>query len=223
MRLLDVRALQLKEFVDNTPPYAILSHTWEEEEVLFADLFDLESAKKKKGFEKVSKACEQARRDGFDWIWIDTLCIDKSSSAELSEAINSMFAWYKRAAQCYAYLFDVSGLHDFKGSKWFTRAWTLQELLAPSSIGQGEIAGMEFFSSKWKSLGTKATLSRRISAVTGIAEAYLRGQSLDTASISMRMSWAAERRATRAEDIAYSLLGIFDVNMPLLYGEGKVK
>lgn len=187
-------------------------------------------------------------------------------SAELSEAINSMFEWYKKSVKCYAYLADVneeeakeSGearWNPFEkkenekklnqtgrvsrpineligGSKWFTRAWTLQELLAPSSIqirdepgeepGQ-EFVGMEFFSANWKSLGSKLDLKNIISSTTGIAQEYLTGASnLASASISMRMSWAAERRATRAEDIAYSLLGIFDVNMPLLYGEGKVK
>lgn len=167
-----------------------------------------------------------------------------------------MYSWYKRSAKCYAYLADVGrkkeeapriSINDgasrwatsrskrleedqeIRNSKWFTRAWTLQELLAPSSVRRGaepgqEFVGMEFFSSQWKSLGTKLDLKDTITAATGINQDYLTGQSsLDSASISMRMSWAAERRATRAEDIAYSLLGIFDVNMPLLYGEGKVK
>jgi hypothetical protein len=165
-----------------------------------------------------------------------------------------MFAWYRQSAKCYAYLSDVGkkeepfGLevklkpaeapeqhtgrneaNEIKSSRWFTRAWTLQELLAPSSVRRGaepgqEFVGMEFFSAQWTSLGTKLDLKRIIASATGISEDYLTGaKSLESASISMRMSWAAERRATRAEDVAYSLLGIFDVNMPLLYGEGKVK
>src|SRR5436309_3001846 len=121
MRLLNTRTLKLREFVDNAPPYAILSHCWEEEEVVFADLSNLDEAKTKKGFEKLQKTCEQALNDDFDYVWIDTCCIDKSSSAELSEAINSMFAWYKESTKCYAYLADVESQEGFAKSKWFTR------------------------------------------------------------------------------------------------------
>ena len=254
MRLLDVRTLELKTFVDNIPPYAILSHCWEDEEVVFSDIAHLEQAKNKKGFAKIEKTCELAVADGLEYAWVDTCCIDKSSSAELSEAINSMFAWYRASGKCYAYLADVEFQGAFPGcasghekntfarSKWFTRAWTLQELLAPLDYlygrdegmkayslaprdFSGRVDGMKFYSRDWKLLGNKADIdiSRRISKITGIPLEYLRGQSLETASISMRMSWATDRRATRAEDIAYSLLGIFDVNMPLLYGEGKTK
>ncbi|KAH6858958.1 heterokaryon incompatibility protein-domain-containing protein, partial [Alternaria rosae] len=231
MRLLDTRTLELKAFVDSIPPYAILSHCWTDDEVVFSDLADLEQARKKKGFSKIEKTCELAIGDGFDYAWIDTCCIDKSSSAELSEAINSMFAWYRDSEQCYAYLADVelqgafaqgeAARHQniFSLSKWFTRAWTLQELLAPSNLQSGRDEGMKFYSRDWQLLGSKASIGRRISQITGIPMEYLEGQSLETASISMRMSWAADRQATRSEDIAYSLLGIFDVNMPLLYGE----
>lgn len=132
MRLLNVHTLKLESFFNNLPPYAILSHCWEEEEVIFCDLADSEAAKTKQGIDKINKTCEQSAKDGLDYCWIDTCCIDKSSSAELSEAINSMFAWYKNSNKCYAYLSDVEGPHDFHRSKWFTRAWTLQELLAPS-------------------------------------------------------------------------------------------
>lgn len=223
MRLLNARTLALKTFVDDIPPYAILSHCWEDDEVVISDLSDLEYAKTKKGFWKIEKTCGEAIKDGLDYVWVDTCCIDKSSSAELSEAINSMFAWYKNSDKCYAYLADVKYPGAFARSRWFTRAWTLQELLAPSSFQSKERAGMEFFSSDWHLLGDKASESKIISDVTGVPKEYLEGKSLDAASISMRMSWAADRQATRAEDIAYSLLGIFDVNMPLLYGEGKLK
>jgi hypothetical protein len=215
--------LELTNFVGEHPRYAILSHCWDAEEVLFSDLCNIEEARKKRGFRKVEKACEQAARDDFEFIWVDTTCIDKSSSAELSEAINSMFAWYRRASICYAYLADVEDLKSFKQSRWFTRAWTLQELLAPSALQTVGKYGMEFFSKDWQNLGSKASLSRLISDASGIGREYLEGKDLNDASISMRMSWAAERKATRAEDIAYSLLGLFDVNMPLLYGEGKLK
>ncbi|KZM21955.1 uncharacterized protein EKO05_0005039 [Ascochyta rabiei] len=223
MRLLDTHTLKLESFVDEHPPYAILSHCWEDEEVIYSDLLDLPKAKMKKGFSKVEKTCQQAVKDDYDYVWIDTCCIDKSSSAELSEAINSMFAWYRRSGKCYAYLADVSERKDITRSRWFSRAWTLQELLAPSSIQNEGRVGMEFFSCHWEPLGSKSGLSNFIAGVTGIGVEYLEGKSISAASISMRMSWAAERHATRAEDVAYSLLGIFDVNMPLLYGEGKLK
>jgi hypothetical protein len=223
MRLLNTRTLELHSFFENIPPYAILSHCWEEDEVVFSDLADLDAAKNKLGFAKIEKACAQAVKDEFKYCWIDTCCIDKSSSAELSEAINSMFSWYKDSGKCYAYLADVAGPFDFAKSKWFTRAWTLQELLAPSHIQTDDRTGMEFFSREWKRLGSKGGLSSKISDITGIPKEYLERRGLEKASISMRMSWAAHRQATRAEDVAYSLLGIFDVNMPLLYGEGKSK
>ncbi|KAI4917801.1 hypothetical protein J4E85_009893 [Alternaria conjuncta] len=252
MRLLHTRTLELKTFVGRIPSYAILSHCWEDEEVVFSDLADLEQAKKKKGFAKIEKTCKLAIGDGFHYVWVDTCCIDKSSSAELSEAINSMFAWYRDSDQCYAYLADVelegafaegqSARHRiaFSRSRWFERAWTLQELLAsrnfhpdkdhnlydpliPIKFPSGRYDGMKFYSRDWQLLGPKVNLGRQISKITGIPMEYLDGQSLEIASISMRMSWAADRQATRSEDIAYSLLGIFDVNMPLLYGEGRIK
>ena len=250
MRLLDARTFRLKTFFNNIPPYAILSHCWEDEEVVFSDLDDLEEARKKKGFAKLQKTCELAIEDGFEYAWIDTCCIDKSSSAELSEAINSMFSWYRNSKQCYAYLADtyftkitlpdLIGIGadkelpvNFAGSRWFKRAWTLQELLAPRSLHPGRQDGMKFYpgrqdgmkfySNEWLLFGDKISLAESISEITGVPTRYLEGQSLQSASISMRMSWAAGRQARRSEDIAYSLLGLFDVNMPLLYGEGKVK
>jgi hypothetical protein len=223
MRLLKTRDFVLESFFDIVPPYAILSHCWEDEEVVFSDLTDLQAARKKKGFSKIEKTCARAAKDGFDYCWIDTCCIDKSSSAELSEAINSMFAWYKHSSKCYAYLADVESLYDFATSNWFTRSWTLQELLAPTHDLTNDHTGMEFFSRDWEVIGSRSGLSSKISKITGIPEEYLEGVDLAKASISMRMSWAADRQATRAEDIAYALLGIFDVNMPLLYGEGKSK
>jgi hypothetical protein len=138
MRLLHVDTRQLEEFFnDDIPPYAILSHTWDEEEVTFQDL-DVESHKNKRGHAKIEGYCQQAKSDGLSWVWIDTCCIDKTSSAELSEAINSTFQWYRESVVCYAYLQDVPQGVDiweddsgFRGSRWFTRGWTLQELLAP--------------------------------------------------------------------------------------------
>ncbi|CAG8971564.1 hypothetical protein HYALB_00009213 [Hymenoscyphus albidus] len=237
MRLLHCRTLELEDFFQNaTPSYAILSHTWEKEELDCHEILNIngshEHAKKKTGFRKITNCCKQAAEDGFEYVWIDTCCIDKTSSAELSEAINSMYVWYSNAAICYAYLVDVplpsdppssSSLESssdkvkryskFTASRWWTRGWTLQELLAPTSV--------RFFSQDWKLIGTKDFLSDLIARVTGIDAATLQGRPVAEESIAKRMSWASKRVTTRVEDIAYCLIGIFGVNLPLLYGEGE--
>ncbi|KAF8848189.1 HET-domain-containing protein [Acephala macrosclerotiorum] len=225
MRLLHTTKLIVEEFVESQSKsysYAILSHTWGEEEVTFQDMQG-KIPTHKKGFSKLKSSCFQAKKDGYEYIWIDTCCIDKSSSAELSEAINSMYRWYKEAAICYAYLSDVlpREVEDpwnyqsrFRQSRWFTRGWTLQELIAPPQL--------IFFSQSWTSLGTKEELVKLIYDITTVdKDVLLYGRNIrSTFSIARRMSWAARRTTTRVEDISYSLLGIFDVNMPLLYGEG---
>jgi hypothetical protein len=202
----------LTQFFHDIPPYAILSHTWglEVEEVTFQDMMD-GNGTSKAGFSKIRFCGEQARRDGLNYFWVDTCCIDKSSSAELSEAINSMFSWYKNSAFCYVFIEHK----DLVGSKWFTRGWTLQELIAPSNV--------VFYNSLWNPLGTKKKLQDVITSITGIHPKFLGGTDLETASVAQKMSWAAKRTTTRVEDVAYSLLGIFDINMPLLYGEGRTK
>ncbi|RTE81324.1 hypothetical protein BHE90_004136 [Fusarium euwallaceae] len=180
-----------------------------------------------KGYEKVRRSCALAFSEGFEYIWIDTCCIDKSSSAELSEAINSMFKWYQDAEICYAFLSDVStsilinptpysqGLHVIAASQWFTRGWTLQELIAPQAV--------HFYNRKWVYLGSRNAAAEAIELATGISTGALLGQDILGISIYQRMQWASTRTTTRPEDMAYCLLGIFDVNMPLLYGEGKKK
>jgi hypothetical protein len=210
-------------FADKIPQkYAILSHTWGAEEVAFEDL-QKTTCEEKAGYKKIRFCGEQARRDGLQYFWVDTCCIDKSSSAELTEAINSMFRWYRESTKCYVYLSDVSrpavDSDDlaweaaFQTSKWFTRGWTLQELIAPTSV--------EFFSEEGELLGDKFTLEGHICEIARLPAKALRGSPLSGFSISSRMSWAKRRETTREEDQAYSLLGIFDVYMPLIYGEGK--
>ena len=163
------------------------------------------------------------------YFWVDTCCIDKSNSVELQEAINSMFRWYQNAAKCYVYLSDVSTRKRkasdqfseytwesaFWSSRWFTRGWTLQELLAPGSV--------EFFSREGRRLGDKRTLEQQIHKITGIAIPALRGSPLSQFDVDERLSWAENRQTTREEDKAYSLFGIFDIQIPLLYGEGSDK
>jgi hypothetical protein len=224
----DSGEFSLAEDFDEIPRYAILSHTWgpDAEEVTFKDLID-STGENKAGYDKIRFCGEQAKRDGIQYFWVDTCCIDKSSSAELSESINSMFRWYRDAAKYYVYLSDVSGpafenynkperlLWElvFKKSKWFTRGWTLQELLASGSV--------EFFSREGNRLGDKKTLEREIHEITGIAIPALRGAPLCTFGVDERLSWAESRQTKRKEDKAYSLLGIFDVYMTPIYGEGR--
>jgi hypothetical protein len=232
MRLIEYNndgQFSLTQFSDNIPPYAILSHTWGPDEVAFRDMLDGNGANKT-GFGKIRFCGEQARRDGLHYFWVDTCCIDKSSSAELAEAINSMFRWYRDAAKCYVFLSDVLRnaveINDqscqlpsvpwelaFQGSRWFKRGWTLQELIAPASV--------EFFSSDQEYLGDKKSLERLICEITGIPSQTLYGSPLADFSVTERMSWAKSRETTREEDMAYSLLGIFDVFMPLIYSEGR--
>jgi hypothetical protein len=208
--------LEPKQFFEpDIPPYAILSHTWGDDEVDFKDFKD-EAAKLKDGWSKITKTCEKAFSDGLQYAWVDTCCIDKSSSAELSESINSMFFWYRRAAKCYVFLSDFehesSPEDHFRRCRWFMRGWTLQELLAPPIV--------LFYDRAWEEIGSKIQLCHIISDITSIPkEAIMNDTPLANYSISQKMSWAASRVTSRIEDTAYCLLGIFDVYMPLLYGE----
>jgi hypothetical protein len=211
---------------DKIPPYAILSHTWKEgQEVTFANLKDLDNAvdvdtQRKEGYRKIRFCAQQAKRDGLDYFWVDTCCIDKANNTELSKAINSMFRWYQNAKRCYVFLSDVgsvtlegNGETAFKQSRWFKRGWTLQELLAPYSV--------EFFSKEGERLGDKESLQHLIHEVTGIPIEALSGSDLSEFDVAKRFSWAANRHTTEEEDGAYCLFGIFGVHLPLIYGEGK--
>ncbi|KAI0505296.1 HET-domain-containing protein [Xylaria bambusicola] len=258
MRLLHCETLTFEDFVQDIPPYAILSHTWGDQEVSLGDMDNRDAASQLDGYEKIAATCRIAREQGLDYAWVDTCCIDKSSSAELSEAINSMFAWYRNATTCYAWLSDYAQdaafnlteevvLASFESReaateqdrafsdpppltskeldmrnhigqtlgkcRWFSRGWTLQELIAPKHV--------EFYDRDWKCFGSKAQLAPILSWITGVDTGVLKGGSLDQVLVGRRMSWAANRQTRRIEDMAYCLLGIFDINMPLLYGEGE--
>ena len=209
---------------DTIPPYAILSHTWEEgQEVTYKEVID-GTGKEKSGYKKIEFCGEQARVDNLEYFWVDTCCINKADFTELHEAINSMFRWYRNATRCYVYLSDVpsSGFDtdeelesSFRKSRWFKRGWTLQELLAPISV--------EFFSCERKRLGDKRSLKQKIRDITGIADSALQGASLSHFSIEERLSWIECRQTKLEEDRAYLMLGIFEVSMPLVYGEGRHK
>ncbi|KAK4085296.1 uncharacterized protein Triagg1_286 [Trichoderma aggressivum f. europaeum] len=213
MRLLKTDTLEFRDFdYGNIPEYAILSHRWGSEELTLQELEA--GVTNKQGYKKVQQFCSRAKADGFDYGWVDTCCINKASSAELSEAINSMYLWYYQAERCYAYLVDVPSKSNIENSEWFARGWTLQELVAPSEV--------YFVDEHWNDLGTKKDLQQVVSKCTGIPISILSGDDdLETASIAQRMSWAANRKTQRLEDRAYSLMGIFGINMPLLYGEGE--
>lgn len=224
MRLLNTKTYELKEFLENdVPDYVILSHRWGNEEVSFKEFRKgtIDNA----GFRKILDFCAFARSRVRDWVWIDTCCIDKRSSAEVSEAVNSMYNLYAGSRECYAYLADAPALSHgrervlqaMRQSDWFTRGWTLQELLAPSSV--------VFLTRHWEIIGSKWTLAHEISTITGIPPAIVTDFDKNNQQIcaAQKMSWAASRRTTRPEDMAYSLLGIFGVNIPLLYGEGDLK
>ena len=215
MRLINVRTIQLEEFGSGQrPKYAILSHRWASEEVTYQDMSQPKTFGKK-GFAKIQSACWQARNKGLAYLWVDTCCIDKTSSSELTEAINSMYRWYQDADICFAYLTDIeSRKQHIKDSVWLTRGWTLQELIAPKNVS--------FHDRNWVFLGTKGDLAHYLSVHTGIPIEVLIGQNRPSScSVAQRMSWAAKRQTERIEDRAYSLLGIFDVSMPMLYGEGE--
>ncbi|KAF3075870.1 hypothetical protein CFAM422_002410 [Trichoderma lentiforme] len=244
MRLINVKTFKLEEFLDYlAPPYAILSHTWgdDSEELSFRDVEDGNINKLGIGSVKFRGCCRQAAEDGLGYAWIDTCCIDKTNLVELSEAINSMFRWYQRASICYAFLSDVPGDEDFRetgskfhSSRWFQRGWTLQELLAPKAMrfyGAISTYGPQAFGpqafgdtvgvQEWHLLGKRGNMSTTIASITGIPRQYLLGiTALHTASVAQRMSWAAHRDTKRKEDLAYCLLGIFNITMPMIYGEG---
>ncbi|KAK3708919.1 hypothetical protein LTR37_011249 [Vermiconidia calcicola] len=230
MRLIDTSTLQLRNNLDSKSyRYAILSHTWGKRELSLQDfvLQDFVQHQKRHGpgFDKLVQCCRLAREDGIELAWIDTCCIDKTNSVELTEAIQSMFTWYQDAAVCYVFLDDLAGNQhtraavtgaELRQCRWFTRGWTLQELLAPWH--------MTFYNQDFEPVGTKVELSRAIGDVTGIPTRCLwNARKLGECCVAQRMSWISERQTSRPEDIAYCLLGMFDINMPLYYGEGRRK
>jgi len=230
----DRRAKVLDFGDDEATKYATLSHRWVEQEVDYDEMVELtkmdgeerDKIRQRDGYQKILQCCEQAQKDGYEWLWVDTCCIDKRSSAELSEAINSMYRWYENAKVCYAYLHDlpspsfpISGDYErypkSNGwSEWFSRGWTLQEMIAPRDV--------QFFNKDWYPIGDKKTLSSILEDITCVPQHILiHGFCGNRPCVAQIMSWAAHRTTTRVEDRAYSLMGLLDVNMPMLYGEGK--
>ncbi|USP80990.1 hypothetical protein yc1106_08264 [Curvularia clavata] len=215
------------------PPYAVLSHRWSDSEILMEDIANEMYREREEGYKKLIFCAEQVARDELQYFWIDTCCIDRWNNNERSKAINSMFQWYKNAARCYVFLSDVSASTStstltstatesvlcrdwdvpLRRSKWFTRGWTLQELIAPASV--------EFFSCEGQRIGDKTSLGQLLHSITGIPLAALRNCPLDQFSISERMRWVSGRETTETEDMVYCLLGLLGVSMPITYGERR--
>ena len=212
---------------DDIPPYAILSHTWIDGQEVTYDELIAGISQEKTGYNKLRFCRERVVQDELQYFWVDTCCINKCDFTEFTIAINSMFRWYQRATKCYVYLADVHIPHEvhdvqvfrstwegaFRRSRWFTRGWTLQELLAPRIV--------EFFSKEGKKLGSKISLEREISTITQIPIDALRASSFRDFGIEQRMGWVVKRKTSLAEDKAYCLLGIFGVFLPVIYGEGE--
>ncbi|ETS81755.1 hypothetical protein PFICI_06757 [Pestalotiopsis fici W106-1] len=251
MRLIDAKRMIDRDeilLVDKTKlheePYAILSHTWgrqdlvwkpdgtqvrgawghDDDEILFADIGEDDTKQlKPDAWKKILKACEVAQDQKCDYLWVDTCCINQQNPAEVVDSINAMFYWYQQSKVCLAYLADLEaesvrgqGEEELKACRWFGRGWTLQELIAPKKV--------EFYNENWKNIGSRTMLSDILSQITGINWRVLTGdKSYLSFTVAERMKWAAQRKTTRPEDRAYSLLGLFDVHMSKLYGVGGGK
>ncbi|CAO1597001.1 hypothetical protein XANCAGTX0491_000831 [Xanthoria calcicola] len=226
IRLLHAESLTLQQFKDDDcPPYVILSHRWAEDpsdEVVYDDMANFHELyhsrlwKKARSAAKIVGACQKVLEEEIHYLWVDTVCIKQDNPMELSTAINSMYRLYSNAEVCLAYLSDYPSaeVQTLCQSDWFNRGWTLQELVAPEVV--------KFFDKDWGSIGERRQLAEELWHQTRIAKAFLVANlSVESASISERMSWMAGRKTSVPEDTAYCLLGIFGVNMPLLYGEGK--
>ncbi|CAJ2504129.1 Uu.00g115230.m01.CDS01 [Anthostomella pinea] len=224
MRLINCKELRLEELIEppGTHPFAILFHTWDAEEVTYQQFADTAARRFKRGWAKIQRACATARECGCDYLWDDTCCIDKQDNAELTESIYSMFQWYSDATVCLAFIADFDAtagdMESLRRARWFSRGWTLQELIAPSTV--------YFYDREWRLFGTRSSLYQELSSITGISTDILSPPDgaalrdlLDDILIARRMAWAARRHTTKKEDIAYCPLGIFGVNMPMLYGE----
>ena len=213
--------IELCEFFPDAVQYAILSHRWgpASSEVSYREFADGPD-RTKPGYKKIEECCKQALNDGLQYVWIDTCCIDKSSSAELTEAINAMYKWYERSSICYAYLKDIKGgiiraISSLSTSDWFTRGWTLQELIAPKEV--------IFFNADWKKIGQKSLIAQDLNHITKIPIKVLLDpqEYLPDVCISQKFYWASRRRTSREEDRTYSLIGLFNISLPIIYGEGN--
>ncbi|THV01252.1 HET-domain-containing protein [Dendrothele bispora CBS 962.96] len=218
--MINTSSLELEDFEDGVsiPHYAILSHTWGAEEIGYHE-FDRLISKKKESLQKIVGACMRARSDGLRYLWIDTCCINQEDQTDVHRNVKNMYSYYRNSRICYAYLVDTD-MQDvvesgFGQSRWFTRGWTLQELLAPPEV--------IFFDSHWGYMGTRTKLRKEISGVTGIPEYIARNPiSLRHVDVQERMSWSVLRKTSRSVDRAYCLFGILGVSIEPNYNEDLV-
>ena len=229
---MDRRAKVLEFHDDEVTKYVILSHWWIVQEVEYDEIVELAKMDEEMrdeicqhdGYQKILNSCKQAKKDGYEWLWVDTCCIDKQSSTELSEAINSMYRWYENAQVCYAYLHNVlnssfplaqnNEMYPNSWPEWFSHGWTLQEMIAPRYV--------QFFNKIWQAIGDKRTLAHTLQKITAVPKHILvDGLYGNRPCVAQIMSWVADQTTTQVEDRAYSLMGLLGVNMPMLYGEGK--
>lgn len=237
MRLLNTDTLELHEFTDGLePPYAILSHTWGSQEVSYVDYTEGRGLDGY-GYQKIRNLCSTVKTYHIEWAWIHSCCVDRTSSAELSEAMNSSYEWFQRSEVCFVHLADIqisspgdivlgkqAGRKDFVDSRWFTRSWTLHELLAPREVIflDRDCTPIGYKGSHSARVASLENLNDKITAITGIETRYLLQFTPTDASVSERLEWARNRKYAHVEDVAYSLVGLFQVQMPIRYGEGTV-
>lgn len=214
---------RIQETVSTYFKYVTLSHRWGWDEPLFRDIQGeaVYHGKSTHGMAKLQTFCAFAAKYGYKWAWSDTCCIDKESSAELQEAVGSMFSWYRQSSLTIVHLADVSDDDKLSNSEWFKRGWTLQELLAPRVI--------LFFTQDWSLYQDPSSSNHKedsfilaeLEKVTSITSRHLKDFHPGMDDARSRLQWASTRRTTRPEDIAYSLFGVFDLHLPVLYGESK--
>ena len=217
------RNARVQETVSEYFQYAILSHCWGSDEPLLRGvqgqvIYDMEPTD---GILKLQSFCTAAFERHYMWAWSDTCCIDKESSAELQESIGSMFEWYRRSGLTIVYLADISDDGALSSSGWFKRGWILQELLAPRF--------MLIFTQEWLLYGGRVSSNHKedplilteLEGATKIPQRYLTHFHPGTDDARSRLEWASARLTTRAEDMAYSLFGVFNLHLPVMYGEPK--
>ncbi|KAG1875820.1 hypothetical protein F4604DRAFT_1581727, partial [Suillus subluteus] len=229
---------RIRECVKKELKYAVLSHRWlpDNQEPLYHQVSkEPKEVADGPGWKKLERFCHTAKVvHNCEFAWSDTCCIDKPSSSELEESIRSMFRWYRNSHVCIAFLSETADLAALQlqetgksGEKavdaWFERGWTLQELIAPLQI--------KFYGANWKPLIQGSTNDRnnrdskvimeKISTLTDIHMDDLESFTPGIDRVPEKMLWASRRRTTRIEDRAYSLVGIFDISIMIVYGEGK--
>lgn len=221
MWLINTSTLELHEFSRSTPSYATFSYVTDENEASFEDLAQAQKDRCKDSIKIIERACDQARIAGYEWLWNHAACVDKRSCAAQSEAINSLPRIYRDCEHSIVYLEDL--YHDqfedeqigerLAACRWIKNIWAIPQIVFPREV--------YFYSSDWSQIGTKRSLLPHLSSIIGIDQPALEHWGcLEDYSIARRMSWASEMTAFRTEDLAYALLGLFDVGMPIIYGEG---